>query len=137
MQRPPQPPTRARAPRRLSPWLVGLMLGLATYGVGATAWAECGDGVVDGVEECDDGNLVDGDGCTDACLVEQGHIRQCSWGSDGDVVINDPDTIVNTYLPAGGDEVQVSAGDRTIPVGEARGAGAPIQFGDRLLIIQM
>jgi len=29
----------------------------------------CGDGIVDDHEECDDGNLINGDGCTSACLV--------------------------------------------------------------------
>jgi cysteine-rich repeat protein len=30
----------------------------------------CGDGVVEGYEECDDGNLASGDGCSDVCLLE-------------------------------------------------------------------
>ena len=30
----------------------------------------CGDGVVDAGEECDDGNLVDDDGCSMACTLE-------------------------------------------------------------------
>jgi MYXO-CTERM domain-containing protein len=30
----------------------------------------CGNGVIAGGEECDDGNLVDGDGCTKACVKE-------------------------------------------------------------------
>ncbi len=30
----------------------------------------CGNGTVEGAEACDDGNLVDGDGCSAACLVE-------------------------------------------------------------------
>jgi len=36
--------------------------------------SECGDGVVDAVsrEECDDGNIVDGDGCSSACKIETG-----------------------------------------------------------------
>ncbi len=50
----------------------------------------CGDGKVEGTEECDDGNLDDGDGCEDNCLptpvcgneiVEQGEV--CDDG-DGD-----------------------------------------------------
>jgi cysteine-rich repeat protein len=42
----------------------------------ATTW--CGDGVVDTAagETCDDGNLLDGDGCGPQCQVEQGW--QCS-----------------------------------------------------------
>ena len=31
----------------------------------------CGDGVKAGLEQCDDGNLVDGDGCSGSCLVEE------------------------------------------------------------------
>lgn len=32
--------------------------------------ASCGDGVVDTNEQCDDGNNVDGDGCSSTCTVE-------------------------------------------------------------------
>jgi cysteine-rich repeat protein len=35
-----------------------------------TASAVCGDGAVGRTEECDDGNLVDGDGCDSQCHVE-------------------------------------------------------------------
>jgi cysteine-rich repeat protein len=31
---------------------------------------QCGDGVVDGGEECDDGNATDGDGCSIACVSD-------------------------------------------------------------------
>jgi cysteine-rich repeat protein len=31
----------------------------------------CGDGNLDGTEQCDDGNLVNGDGCSAQCVVEQ------------------------------------------------------------------
>ena len=30
----------------------------------------CGDGVVDETEQCDDKNLVNGDGCSEKCLTE-------------------------------------------------------------------
>ena len=33
----------------------------------------CGDQVVTGAETCDDGNTVDGDGCSAACQVELGY----------------------------------------------------------------
>jgi cysteine-rich repeat protein len=32
--------------------------------------AVCGDGAVEGSEQCDDGNLVNGDGCNDQCNLE-------------------------------------------------------------------
>ncbi len=34
----------------------------------------CGDGVTEGEEACDDGNTDDGDGCSSACLQEDGFI---------------------------------------------------------------
>lgn len=35
----------------------------------------CGDGrIITGVEECDDGNSVNGDGCSSSCTVESAHI---------------------------------------------------------------
>jgi len=30
----------------------------------------CGDGIVEGLEQCDDGNVVPGDGCSEFCLTE-------------------------------------------------------------------
>lgn len=33
----------------------------------------CGDGVMAGAEACDDGNLLDGDGCSKSCKVEAGY----------------------------------------------------------------
>ena len=30
---------------------------------------ECGDGILIDVE-CDDGNLINGDGCSNACVIE-------------------------------------------------------------------
>lgn len=54
----------------------------------------CGDGVasIPENEECDDGNAVNGDGCTDACIVEPGYdcpaagpctdIDECAQGTD-------------------------------------------------------
>jgi len=37
----------------------------------------CGDGVIEGSEECDDGDTVDGDGCSSTCTIESG------WGCSG------------------------------------------------------
>ena len=33
----------------------------------------CGDGILEGPEECDDGNTVDGDGCSNNCTLEYGY----------------------------------------------------------------
>lgn len=42
----------------------------------------CGDGVVDDLEECDDGNQLPGDGC-DRCIREDGGGGGCGCRSDG------------------------------------------------------
>jgi MYXO-CTERM domain-containing protein len=44
----------------------------------------CGDGLVGGPEECDDGNLEDGDGCDAACLVEDPDPDGTTGGDTGD-----------------------------------------------------
>ncbi len=31
---------------------------------------ECGNGIVEGEEQCDDGNLAGGDGCSAVCKVD-------------------------------------------------------------------
>jgi cysteine-rich repeat protein len=41
-----------------------------TYG-GCAPTEYCGDSVVQSVEECDDGNAANGDGCSSQCLIEQ------------------------------------------------------------------
>jgi len=51
----------------------------------STCHTICGDGLrigpdKGGAEECDDGNLVDGDGCSSQCFVEQGYV--CSGGTN-------------------------------------------------------
>lgn len=30
----------------------------------------CGNGAIEGAEQCDDGNTVDGDGCSASCALE-------------------------------------------------------------------
>lgn len=37
---------------------------------GASETAACGNSVIDGSEECDDGNTISGDGCSLSCIVE-------------------------------------------------------------------
>lgn len=40
--------------------------------------ATCGDGIKGEKEECDDGNVVDGDGCSNGCTLENGDV--CEGG---------------------------------------------------------
>ena len=51
----------------------------------------CGDGRHMGISECDDGNLLDGDGCSSSCVVESNHF---CYGGNAFV----PD-ICNSTLP--------------------------------------
>ena len=44
-----------------------------------TCFPKCGDGFRHQLEICDDGNMVNGDGCSDLCNVENGYI--CTGGS--------------------------------------------------------
>jgi cysteine-rich repeat protein len=57
----------------------------------------CGDGMIGGTEQCDDGNNVDGDGCSHDCMLEAGHTAMCGDGileagegcDDGNTVSDD------------------------------------------------
>jgi cysteine-rich repeat protein len=49
----------------------------------------CGDGIVDSVEECDDGNNANGDGCSATCIIEppdpgdsEVRITQAEWEAE-------------------------------------------------------
>lgn len=39
----------------------------------------CGDGIVAGLEQCDDGNNVNNDGCSSTCTIENCNI-DCNCG---------------------------------------------------------
>lgn len=49
---------------------------------GACVPVGCGDGVVSGTEECDDGNNVDGDGCDADCTWTCASAADCSDGNE-------------------------------------------------------
>lgn len=46
--------------------------GFGNSGGGVVILAACGSGTLSGGEECDDGNLVSGDGCSSICIIESG-----------------------------------------------------------------
>ena len=63
--------------------------GLAGKGYCEVITSVCGDGLIEGTEECDDSNIASGDGCSATCTVEAGYIcvgqpSVCSLDSDGD-----------------------------------------------------
>ncbi|MGB5439352.1 MAG: DUF4215 domain-containing protein, partial [Gammaproteobacteria bacterium] len=62
----------------------------------------CGDFVQDLGEECDDGNLLDGDGCSSSCMIEEGPMcgngineegEECDLGEEGGII--DQNTFCN------------------------------------------
>jgi cysteine-rich repeat protein len=96
-------------------------------------WAVCGDGVVDLVEACDDGDVFSDDGCDPTCAIETGHVcfgdpSHCPWqqqarldvGGSHACVLNGGSEILcwgstthdQTQAPTGTDYVQVTAGYR-------------------------
>lgn len=61
----------------------------AVTAVNEVELGECGDGRIGDLEECDDANTADGDGCSSACIVEDGWAchdepSNCDEDSDGD-----------------------------------------------------
>ncbi|MCB9660886.1 MAG: DUF4215 domain-containing protein [Sandaracinaceae bacterium] len=58
---------------RLSSWAIAISLGLLHTLAPAGVHAQCGDTVVSGMETCDDGNMMSGDGCDASCDLEAGY----------------------------------------------------------------
>lgn len=50
----------------------------------------CGDGIKDGIEECDDGNTIDGDGCSSICKIEEADADEDGYGVNLDCDDNNP-----------------------------------------------
>lgn len=69
----------------------------------------CGNGVVEGTEMCDDGDLDNGDGCSDQCMVETGFY---CFGNGGPTTCRAGNCVSDslTVLPLGGDFVLDGAG---------------------------
>ena len=75
-------------------------------GNNGTCGAECGDGIIQDGEPCDDGNQGSGDGCSNACRVEPG------WSCAGSPSVCTP-TCGNGVVDAGEecDDGDTTAGD--------------------------
>lgn len=100
---------------------VGVAGRASVGGTGGRAGGSCGDGVVDAYEECDDGNAVDGDGCTGECRYEfsTGGTGSSTGGTGGTGGGDEPDSV-------GGGPVGGRAG------GDGSG-GAPSVCGDGIV----
>ncbi len=94
-------------------FLLAALLTLAACsnaGSGDDAPPACGNGVVEGSEQCDDGNLVNGDGCSGSCMNESSGAR-CGDGmvsngeqcDDGNNLSGDGcSSVCGTEMAAGG-----------------------------------
>lgn len=54
------------------PSICRVLMGWRCMGDPAVCAPVCGDGLIRGTEQCDDGNLVNGDGCSSTCQIEIG-----------------------------------------------------------------
>jgi cysteine-rich repeat protein len=61
----------------------------------------CGDGDIDYPEQCEDGNTMNGDGCSSECLVEP--FYQCEGGAENPSVCTKHEVICNDGLDNDGD----------------------------------
>ena len=57
-------------------------------GGGGSTSGVCGDGVLDELESCDDGNRTAGDGCNEFCSLEDGYV----WDSETETVVEEETT---------------------------------------------
>ncbi len=46
--------------------------------------SSCGDGLIIGEEQCDDGNGISGDGCSETCQQEPGYVCEQAPPCEGD-----------------------------------------------------
>ncbi|NTX07288.1 tandem-95 repeat protein [Myxococcus sp. CA040A] len=98
----------------------------------------CGDGVIGGVEICDDGNQLSGDGCSSVCKVEPGYTctgqpSVCDNNSAPtveDVHATTPeDTSVNITIPAADPDGDALVFSYTSPSnGTLTGTGATVTY---------
>lgn len=83
----------------------------------------CGDGVLDSGEQCDDGNMVDNDGCSGECLVPEiwcgnGVIESGEQCDDGNISFGDGCSPVCTMESDIALLVQETCGDGVVDFGE-------------------
>lgn len=102
----------------------------------------CGDGVVAEDEECDDGNVEDGDGCTGACTLEfcgDGVVQAreecdedtyaCSWTCTWRICGEDGVFFASDHVAGSGYGAAVAVDGDTVVVGADRAFGAVEESG--------
>ncbi|KIG11802.1 Molybdopterin oxidoreductase, iron-sulfur binding subunit [Enhygromyxa salina] len=96
----------------------------------------CGDGANTGSEQCDDGNLVDGDGCDADCsyteilgitsggahncaLIEGGRVRCWGWNKSGQLGLGNTVNVGDDELPSEVEDVALPAPAIQVAAGES------------------
>ena len=89
----------------------------------------CGNGDVGGTEECDDGNLDDGDTCTSVCTIP---VEQCneSLGACGERIVDDGYDGSIASMTCLAREIASTGVDRVLSVDEVRVAAVSSFVGD-------
>jgi cysteine-rich repeat protein len=77
--------------------------------LGTIPAAACGNGTLEGLEQCDDGNPTSGDGCSSTCASEAPSVRRSSGDYDGDGVSD----VLWRNTSTGGNAIWKSANDAT------------------------
>nr|WP_276600862.1 DUF4215 domain-containing protein [Nannocystis sp. ILAH1] len=81
---------------------------LCVVGTGSVTQGVCGDGIISGIEACDDGNLDAGDGCSPSCTIES---VDPTTGPGGPVITaTDTDTDTDTDSATGGGDKETGCG---------------------------
>src|SRR4029450_11068482 len=96
-----------------------VLAGMLVLGISGSAGAQvavCGNGAVEAPELCDDGNLVDGDGCDSNCTPTgcgNGIVTLGEQGDDGNTISGDccSATCVNESLPPDCSAATASVGE--------------------------
>jgi cysteine-rich repeat protein len=81
----------------------------------------CGNGNLEGTEECDDGNTTNGDGCSAQCTIEPSSTK-CDIDRDGDIDRNDINSIfaARNNAASGPTDPRDFDGNGTITVNDSR-----------------
>ncbi len=99
--------------------------------------ALCGDGALDPTETCDDGNLLDGDGCSSACRGEESALfLGYPAGGSVDVRVDGVTVSVLARNGFGADQLARDAADAILadPTLQTRGVWADARPGGRLVV---
>ncbi len=104
------------------------MLAMSLSAVNAEARpapSPCGNGLIENGEECDDGNRVDGDGCSAACIIERPDAEVIDSGEADAAELKDGSTPEEDAGPVedggiiGGNDASMGGGDAMNPLPDA------------------